>query len=65
MRKQFHIGIAPMLALSTASATLILTLGVVEAIGSAPSSQVEADIGQSLAELAFQTTDKFDRGISV
>ena len=52
-----------MLALSTAGATLVLTLGLVELIGSASSRQIEADIGQSLAELAFQTTDKLDRGM--
>ncbi|EEF26926.1 conserved hypothetical protein, partial [Ricinus communis] len=63
MRRLLHIGIAPLLALSTVAATLVLTLTLVEAIGSAASRQVEADIGQSLAELAFQTTDKLDRGM--
>ena len=63
MRNTFHIGIAPLLALCTAAASLLVTLTIVEAIGSTASKQVEADIGQGLAELAFQTTDKLDRGM--
>lgn len=63
MRRTFQIGIAPLLALCTATVTLVLTFALVELIGITASQQVETDIGQGLAELAFQTTDKLDRGM--
>lgn len=63
MRRSFQIGIAPLLAFSTAVATLILVFLLVEAVGRASTTQVENDIGQGLAELAYQTTDKLDRGM--
>lgn len=63
MARLFRIGIAPLLALSTAAASLVLTLSLIEVIGNQAASQLEADIGQSLAELAFQTTDQLDRGM--
>lgn len=58
-----RVGIAPLLALSTGAAALVLTLGLVKVIGDTAARQVESDIGQSLAELAFQTSDKLDRGM--
>lgn len=63
MHKMFQVGIAPLLAFATAVTTLLLTLVLAEAIGATASRQVEEDIGQGLAELAFQTTDKLDRGM--
>ena len=63
MRKSFSVAIAPLLAASTAAATLVLVLMLVQAIGITAGRQVEADIGQGLAELAYQTTDKLDRGM--
>lgn len=63
IRKTFQIGIAPLLALTTAVATVVLTLILIEVIGAAAARQVETDIGQSLAELAYQTTDKLDQGM--
>jgi diguanylate cyclase (GGDEF)-like protein/PAS domain S-box-containing protein len=63
MRRLLQTGIAPLLAVSTGAVTLILTLLLVQGIERTASTQVESDIGQGLAELAFQTTDKLDRGM--
>lgn len=62
-QKSFQIGIAPLLALTTAVATVVLTLILIEVIGATAAKQVETDIGQGLAELAYQTTDKLDQGM--
>jgi diguanylate cyclase (GGDEF)-like protein/PAS domain S-box-containing protein len=42
---------------------LLLTFVTLELVERTASRQVEAEIGQSLAELAFQTTDKLDQGM--
>jgi diguanylate cyclase (GGDEF)-like protein/PAS domain S-box-containing protein len=58
-----HIALAPSLAALTASVMLILTLATMELVGYTLTKQTKADIGRNLAELAFQTTDKLDRGM--
>jgi diguanylate cyclase (GGDEF)-like protein/PAS domain S-box-containing protein len=65
MQKLIHkrIGIAPLLSASSAILALALTLIVVQLIDSFATDQVETDIRQGLAELAFQTTDQLDRGM--
>lgn len=63
MRQNANIGIGTLLAFCTAAATLALTVVMVVMIGGGAADQVEADIGQGLAELAFQSTDKLDRGM--
>lgn len=52
-----------MLAAVAAVAMLILTLLTSRIVDFTLARQVEADIGRNLAELAFQTTDKLDRGM--
>jgi diguanylate cyclase (GGDEF)-like protein/PAS domain S-box-containing protein len=63
MARPFRIGIAPLLSLSTAAAALVFTFTLIEIIGTQAAGQLEADIGQNLAEVAFQTTDQLDRGM--
>jgi len=58
-----RLALAPALAATIVSVMLLLTFGIIELVGHAASSQVEREIGQSLAELAFQTTDKLDQGM--
>ena len=58
-----RISLAPSLAALTAAVMLLLTFGIVQLVGHTLARQVEADIGHGLAELAFQTTDKLDRGM--
>lgn len=58
-----RVALAPALAATIASVMLLLTFGIVELVGHAATSQVEQDIGQNLAELAFQTNDKLDQGM--
>lgn len=42
---------------------LLLTMITLQLVGHTLAGQVENDIGHNLAELAFQTTDKLDRGM--
>ena len=58
-----RIALAPTLAATVALIMLVLTFATLQLVGHTTSKQVERDIGQSLAELAFQTTDKLDRGM--
>jgi diguanylate cyclase (GGDEF)-like protein/PAS domain S-box-containing protein len=58
-----RIALAPSLAAMTALVILILTLATMELVGYTLTKQSKADIGRNLAELAFQTTDKLDRGM--
>ncbi|HEY0602615.1 MAG TPA: diguanylate cyclase [Herpetosiphonaceae bacterium] len=51
------------LALAFGGITLILTLVLGLIIGQTTTRQVQRDIGHSLAELAFQMSDKLDRGM--
>lgn len=51
------------LALAFGSITLILTIVLGLLIGQTTTRQVQRDIGHSLAELAFQMSDKLDRGM--
>lgn len=51
------------LALAFGAITLILTLVLGLVIGQTTTRQVQRDIGYSLAELAFQMSDKLDRGM--
>jgi diguanylate cyclase (GGDEF)-like protein/PAS domain S-box-containing protein len=58
-----RLALAPTLAAVTAVVMLLLTLVTVQLVGHTLAKQAEADIGQNLAELAYQTTDKLDRGM--
>jgi len=61
---RFHrIALAPSLAAVSAAVMLLLTLITLQLVGHTLAGQVESDIGHNLAELAFQTTDKLDRGM--
>ena len=61
---RFHrIALAPSLAIAMAAAMLLLTFVMLQLVGRTSARQAEADIGRSLAELAFQTTDKLDQGM--
>jgi diguanylate cyclase (GGDEF)-like protein len=51
------------LALAFGTITLILTIVLSLLIGQTTTRQVQRDIGHSLAELAFQMSDKLDRGM--
>lgn len=57
------IGLAPSLAAVSAAVMLLLTLVTLQLVGHTMTRQAETDIGRNLAELAFQTTDKLDRGM--
>ena len=46
-----------------ASAMLVFTFLTLQLVGYTTTRQVKTDIGRSLAELAFQTTDKLDQGM--
>lgn len=61
--RSFRIALAPSLAAMSAVIMLLLTLATLQLVGHTLARQVEIDIGHSLAELAFQTTDKLDRGM--
>lgn len=64
LQLRFHrIALAPSLALAMAAAMLLLTFVTLQLVGHTSARQAEADIGRSLAELAFQTTDKLDQGM--
>lgn len=56
-------GLATYLTVAFASLLGILTLVLVGVIGVAAGDQVRRDIGENLAELARQTSDKLDRGM--
>jgi len=58
-----RIALAPALAAVSAIVMLMLTFVILQLVGHTLARQAEADIGQTLAELAFQTTDKLDRGM--
>lgn len=58
-----RLALAPTLAAVTAAVMLLLTLVTVQLVGHTLAKHAEADIGQNLAELAYQTTDKLDRGM--
>ncbi|WP_313705864.1 PAS domain S-box protein [Massilia sp.] len=63
LRRSDHIALAPSLGIAMAAAVLLLTLVTLQLVGHTASEQAELDAGRSLAELAFQTTDKLDRGM--
>lgn len=56
-------GIGAYLAVAFSGLTILLTLILSEVIGFTASAQVKTNIGNSLAELALQTSDKLDRGM--
>lgn len=58
-----RIALAPSLAAVSAAVMLLLTLVTLQVVGQTVARQVEQEIGQNLAELSFQTTDKLDRGM--
>lgn len=58
-----RIGLAPSLAAVSAAVTLLLTFVTLQLVGATLTKEVKTDIGRNLAELAFQTTDKLDRGM--
>jgi diguanylate cyclase (GGDEF)-like protein/PAS domain S-box-containing protein len=58
-----RIALAPALAAVSAIVMLLLTFVILQLVGHTLAKQAEADIGRNLAELAFQTTDKLDRGM--
>jgi two-component system sensor histidine kinase/response regulator len=58
-----RIALAPALAAVSAIVMLLLTFVILQLVGHTLAKQAEANIGQTLAELAFQTTDKLDRGM--
>lgn len=58
-----RVGLAPSLAAVSASVMLMLTFVTLQLVGQTLAKQVETDISRNLAELAFQTTDKLDRGM--
>ena len=58
-----RIALAPSLAAMSAALMLLLTFVTVQLVGYTLAQQAETDIGRNLAELAFQTTDKLDRGM--
>jgi diguanylate cyclase (GGDEF)-like protein/PAS domain S-box-containing protein len=58
-----RLALAPTLATVTAVVMLLLTLVTVQLVGRTLAKQAEADIGQNLAELAYQTTYELDRGM--
>jgi hypothetical protein len=61
--RRVRIGLAPSLAAVSAALMLLLTFVTLQLVGQTVTKQVETDIGRNLAELAFQTTDKLDRGM--
>lgn len=58
-----RLALAPALAIAMAGAMLLLTFVTLHLVGRTATEQAETDVGRSLAELAFQTTDKLDRGM--
>ncbi|GGX89918.1 sensor domain-containing diguanylate cyclase [Pseudoduganella dura] len=58
-----RIPLAPSLAAVSALVMLLLTVVTLQLVGHTMTRQAELDIGRDLAELAFQTTDKLDRGM--
>jgi two-component system sensor histidine kinase/response regulator len=58
-----RIALAPLLAAIVAGVMLLLTFATLQLVGHTLTKQAEQEIGDNLAELAFQTTDKLDRGM--
>ena len=58
-----RLALAPSLAAVSAVIMLLLTFVTVQLVSYTLTRQAEIDIGRNLAELAFQTTDKLDRGM--
>ncbi|MEO7496344.1 MAG: diguanylate cyclase [Massilia sp.] len=58
-----RLGLGPYLALTLLVLTSALTLVIVALVGATVGGNVESGIGHDLQELAFQTTDKLDRGM--
>lgn len=56
-------GLGAYLALAFATLSALLTLLLVEVIGVTAGDEVRRNIGEGLAELALQTSDKLDRGM--
>lgn len=56
-------GIGTYLALAFSALTILLTLILSEVIGMTASEQLKSTIGNGLAELAIQASDKLDRGM--
>ena len=58
-----RLGLGTYLALCLAALLVTLTLVIVQIVGIKTGDELKASIGNSLGELAFQTTDKLDRGM--
>lgn len=58
-----RIGLAPSLAAVSAVVMLLLTFATSQLVGHTLVERAKIDVGRDLAELAFQTTDKLDRGM--
>jgi two-component system sensor histidine kinase/response regulator len=58
-----RLALAPSLAAVSALVMLVLTLLTLQFVGHTMAHRIEVDIGDTLAELAYQTTDKLDRGV--
>jgi len=56
-------GVGGYLAAAFSALSILLTVILVEVIGLTASTQLKSNIGDSLAELALQTSDKLDRGM--
>jgi diguanylate cyclase (GGDEF)-like protein/PAS domain S-box-containing protein len=57
------IGLGSLLALACAGLIVLLTVIILQIIDSQTANRIKARIGHELEELAFQTTDKLDRGL--
>lgn len=58
-----RMGLASYIALVSAGLMILLTLIIVAVLNMASTDKIKSEIGQRLEELAFQTTDKLDRGM--
>ncbi|OWW20998.1 sensor histidine kinase [Noviherbaspirillum denitrificans] len=56
-------GIGGYLAVAFSALSILLTVILVEVIGLSAAAQLKSNIGNGLAELALQTSDKLDRGM--
>jgi diguanylate cyclase (GGDEF)-like protein/PAS domain S-box-containing protein len=58
-----RVSLSVLLGGMTAVLTIGFTFIIVEVVGHLATQQIQSDIGDNLKELAFQTTDKLDRGM--
>jgi PAS domain S-box-containing protein len=59
----YNRGLGAYLALAFSTLSILLTVIMVEIIGVAITGRIKSNIGNGLAELAVQTSDKLDRGM--